>query len=614
MGEEVGHEAGPSRNWWTAEEESPLRDGVMDLDDSPSKSMLQGTNKGHQRKVSSLDIQSSNSESNTEEEIFKYWATEDVRKQNMKILHSATDSTLVEEAMRYGSVSLWKGERVPGSSHLIPFLFDRAPEGSITIVQDLSGRGLSLRGAEWSSGLNNPHAVRGEKEDRWEESDLAKFSLFLGFSTEGLEEEILDFLLKSGKEGREFMGREGSRETLHRVKGVKLQWLMKLKLLSWNVWGANEKVKRKIIKSFIRNQRVDLMCIQETKIHQMSEGVVRSLGSGRFLDWRALDTNGTAGGILICWDKRTLEILEWEEGQFSLSCRFRNVENGTVWVFTRVYGPFTKEERECLWEEIGAIRGLWEDPWCVGGDYNITLFQRERSRQGRITSAMRRFAQIVDEVGLMDIPLQGGVFTWSGGPNNQSWARLDRFLVNSSWLDQFSGVFQRRLPRPLSDHFPVLLEGGGLRRGSASFRLATKLKEIKQRLKVWNKEVFGNLGCNKAAALQQVEFWDLVERDRILSMEEMELKKEAKENYKKWVLLEETHWRQLSREIWLREGDRNTGYFHRMANAKRRNNYLDRIKIDGVCISEEQEMREGIANAYQQMLSEESGWQADIEG
>ena len=95
---------------------------------------------------------------------------------------------------------------------------------------------------------------------------------------------------------------------------------MKLKLLSWNVRGANEKVKRKIIKTFIRNQRVDLMCIQETKIQQMSEGVVRSLGSGRFLDWRALDASGTAGGILICWDKRTLEILDWEEGQFSLSC------------------------------------------------------------------------------------------------------------------------------------------------------------------------------------------------------------------------------------------------------------------------------------------------------
>ena len=54
------------------------------------------------------------------------------------------------------------------------------------------------------------------------------------------------------------------------------------------------------------------------------------------------------------------------------------------------------------------------------------------------------------------------------------------------------------------------------------------------------------------------------------------------------------------------------GHFRRMANANRRNNYLDRIKIDGVCLSEEQEVREGIANAYQQMLSEDSGWQVDI--
>ena len=129
MGEVAGPEAGPSRKWWIAEEESPSCDGEMDLDDSPSKSMLQGTNKGHQMKVSSLATPFSNSESNTEKEILKYWVTEDLRKQNMKILHSATDSTLVEEALRYGSVSLWRGERVSGSSHLIPFLFDRAPEG-----------------------------------------------------------------------------------------------------------------------------------------------------------------------------------------------------------------------------------------------------------------------------------------------------------------------------------------------------------------------------------------------------------------------------------------------------------------------------------------------------
>ena len=85
-------------------------------------------------------------------------------------------------------------------------------------------------------------------------------------------------------------------------------------------------------------------------------------------------------------------------------------------------------------------------------------------------------------------------------------------------------------------------------------------------------------------------------------MEEIELKKEAKENYRKWVIMEETHWRQLSREIWLKEGDRNTGFFHRMASAHCRNNSLERIKINGEWLLEEQEIREGIANAFKNLL------------
>ena len=152
-----------------------------------------------------------------------------------------------------------------------------------------------------------------------------------------------------------------------------------------------------------------------------------------------MDAAGSTGGILICWDKRTLEVLPLEVGQFSISCRFRNMEDGFVWMFTGVYG-FTREERECLWEELWAIRGIWEDPWCLGGDFNIILFQRERSKQGKLTTAARRFAQIVDELGLVDLPLQGALLTWNGGQNNQSWARLDRFLVTQNWLDQFNGV------------------------------------------------------------------------------------------------------------------------------------------------------------------------------
>ncbi|RVX06988.1 LINE-1 retrotransposable element ORF2 protein [Vitis vinifera] len=345
----------------------------------------------------------------------------------------------------------------------------------------------------------------------------------------------------------------------------------------------------------------------------MNEGMVRSLGSGRFLDWGALDAQGAAGGILICWDKRTLEILEMEMGQFTISCRLRNVEDGKTWIFTGVYGPFSKEDRDTFWGELGAIRGIWDDPWCVGGDFNVTLNLGERSNQGRLTGAMRRFAQVTDELELLDIPLQGGVASWSGGRNNQAWARLDRFLVTQDWLDCFSGVLQCRLPRPVSDHFPILLKGGG-GRGRASFRVASKLKFLKDKIKSWNRDVFGRLEVNKNLALQQVEFWDRVESDRSLTERESELKTEAKEAFKNWVLLEETHWRQSSRELWLREGDKNTGFFHRMANAHRRNNSMDKIKINGRWLEEEREVREGVVNAFQQLLSEDQSWKSDIEG
>ncbi|RVW15177.1 LINE-1 reverse transcriptase-like [Vitis vinifera] len=249
-------------------------------------------------------------------------------------------------------------------------------------------------------------------------------------------------------------------------------------------------------------------------------------------------------------------------------------------------------------------------------DLGMLRMGRPGFLRGRLTGAMRRFAQVTDELELLDIPLHGGVASWSGGRNNQAWARLDRFLVTQDWLDCFSGVLQCRLPRPVSDHFPIILKGGGEAggRGRASFRVASKLKFLKDKIKSWNMEVFGRVEVNKNLALQQVEFWDRVESGRSLTERELELKTEAKEAFKNWVLLEETHWRQSSRELWLREGDKNTGFFHRMANAHRRNNSMDKIKINGRWLEEEREVREGVVNAFQQLLSEDQSWKSDIEG
>ena len=95
---------------------------------------------------------------------------------------------------------------------------------------------------------------------------------------------------------------------------------MKIKILSWNVRGVNDKNKRKIIKALISSQKVDLVCLQETKMTEMSLGVVRSLGVGRFLEWGALNAWGAAGRVVVFWDNKVLELVRMDVGLFSISC------------------------------------------------------------------------------------------------------------------------------------------------------------------------------------------------------------------------------------------------------------------------------------------------------
>ncbi|RVW39602.1 hypothetical protein CK203_090616 [Vitis vinifera] len=310
----------------------------------------------------------------------------------------------------------------------------------------------------------------------------------------------------------------------------------------------------------------------------MTDGMVKSLGVGRFLDWRTIEAAGGSG--------RRSDLLGQE-----------------------VFGAV--ERIGSAFGGIGAIRGLWGEPWCVGGDFNVILSQGERSRQGRISPTMRRFAQGYERLELVDLPLQGGTFTWSGGLQNQAWARLDRFMVSPSWLDQFRNVTQKRLSRPISDHFPIIIEGGGIKRGPVPFRFENmwlKVEGFKDLLRSWwqGMSVSGRASYRLATKLKVIK--------QNFKEEELSRRKEVKDDYAKWVRLEEIHWRQLSRELWLREGDRNTGYFHRMANAHRRRQSMDKIKINGVWLSEEQDVKNGIVDAFQRLLTEDSEWKADIGG
>jgi hypothetical protein len=408
---------------------------------------------------------------------------------------------------------------------------------------------------------------------------------------------------------------------------------MNLNLLSWNVRGLNDRVKRARICNLLHLWKADVVCFQETKLMAVTQGLIRSLWRCRYVDWLSLDSVGASGGIILMWDKRVVDRVDVAIGNFSVSCRFREVATGFEWAFSGVYGPNRAVERSLMWEELAGIASWWEVPWCVGGDFNIVRYPSERVGATDFSPSMREFTDFIFSMGLLDLPMDGGNFTWS---NARSRSRLDRFLCSPLLADHFSRIAQRHLPRFLSDHFPILLSCGFMQKrqspfrfqnmwlksegfhnrvqqwwnsylynGSPSYILNQKLKSLKVDLRRWNKEIFGDVNLRKNDLQAQIQDLDLVEETRPLSAEEGVTKENLKAEFEKLLLLEEIQWRQTSRATWLREGDKNTKFFHRVANSNRRFNSIDHLVVNGVVTTDQSEIGTGLVNFYKGLFSDD---------
>lgn len=126
-----------------------------------------------------------------------------------------------------------------------------------------------------------------------------------------------------------------------------------------------------------------MVCLHEAKVQLITTQLVRSLGTSRFLIWRVLDSTDVSGGVVVLWDNWVLDLLQEEVGAYSISCHFQNYEDDFKWAFTRVYGHILSEEKEAFWAKLIGIKGLWRDPWRVGGDFNIARFLRENRNCSR---------------------------------------------------------------------------------------------------------------------------------------------------------------------------------------------------------------------------------------
>jgi hypothetical protein len=98
--------------------------------------------------------------------------------------------------------------------------------------------------------------------------------------------------------------------------------------------------------------------------------------------------------MLIMWDKRIVEKIDMFVGEFDLACSFRSVVDDFSWAFAGVYNPNIDALRSSLWDELVGLSSWWELPWCIGGDFNVTRFPAERSRDVRLNAAMMEFSDL----------------------------------------------------------------------------------------------------------------------------------------------------------------------------------------------------------------------------
>lgn len=134
--------------------------------------------------------------------------------------------------------------------------------------------------------------------------------------------------------------------------------------------------------------------------------------------------------------------------------------------------------------------------------------------------------------------------------------------------------------------------------GSDLGTLAEVLKLVTEDLKSWSRNTFGHVTKQLESLrgdLEKLERDDLINnRDAILN---------TKRELDELLYREEMMWLQRSRVSWLKEGDRNTKYFHRKARWQTRKNYIKKLKReDGTWCSNQLEMRGMAVNHFSNLF------------
>ena len=270
------------------------------------------------------------------------------------------------------------------------------------------------------------------------------------------------------------------------------------------------------------------------------------------------------------------------------------------------------------------------------GDFNVVLNAGERSGSFRCDLSMREFSDWIEELALIDIPLQGVKFTWR---RNESKSRLDRGLCCQSWLSKFPNLSLLGLERSFSDHNPILLSlESESNWGPKPFRcydawfmnpkfkqflisewqnipnapLQHKLKFLKAPMKTWRKENFDSMD-NKITNLESV-IHELERASEIRTLNGMEIARlnAASTLLNQRLLRRERLWRQRARTYGFKMKDHNTKFFHAAATFKKKKKEILTTTINGTAFQGVSELKYEVRKYFEQRFKQEPVPQFDF--
>ncbi|KAL4191825.1 hypothetical protein AMTRI_Chr06g190990 [Amborella trichopoda] len=243
-----------------------------------------------------------------------------------------------------------------------------------------------------------------------------------------------------------------------------------MNILTWNIRGLGQSFKWEAAKDMTAKHLTSILALIETKQPDPTLQLIRHVWGRRPWQWASLPVAGALGGIWVVWNPSDHLLLLSHIGEYSVIVLLSHISNGFPWKFSGIYGPNSTSLRALLWAELDFIASLPHSAWYLGGDFNITRWSHERNSNSIISQGMMDFSDFISRNELLEIPLQGNRFTWSNHSSQPSLSKLDRLLLSSNWEEQFPGTHALAIPKPTSDHCPILLDTLAVRRGLKPFR------------------------------------------------------------------------------------------------------------------------------------------------